>query len=1013
MGGISLGTKYYHTIDTNSIKHRIKKTISNGNTIFTRHDIFYKMRAILNQMRAQLSTVVTNIHDVSDYVAGGSCSHMIQYGDTLKKTNKNIKIKIITKNVKKKYKNLFWTKMYQKLCYGLKLVTSSCNQLELCIKKNVLGKYKNKYLLFITNVRIATKMTNTQYSESFHDNEGDENDTMANNSFWNQFTILHNIMSYITWLNDQLDYDMAANKYDQFGNITTASTITSCPGRHVVGSWANQANIPTNIIPQVNINRIPVLCGEKYCIKGDNNLWLKYEHPKRLRRVPHRICALRRYIGITPKHWPIPSYATCAWPLFIYYKLLLAMGQSCIAMELHHICRRIVNMWHTFTGIMKKHRTEKQRKTIFVGYDDGTEINYRSYFDDFCRHVLKNISSNAYILTFSVGPAYSLLCHLHALTAKSPYTMEQIRSDIDNWTSDRLDGVEKQLNMDYYTRGLDSVFREWLPPERDALTFRSYLTDVVRWGTSGGGPASEIRGEKHKTKWAWGLGCLLNDDGSMRDEEFLFHEFAKHENDDAIVALKEEPQKTREIISTPITSYVRQAYLLYKWGKPRLPSPISSASWLPMFERSGPSWYGCIDGERFDQTIPADAMIMIIDKLGGLDSHTREVADLEIEHLKGLHISWGKDRWKWRGGLLSGWRMTSLFGSIISYIAAQYILDMSGHAASCKIGVMGDDVVLYSNSAQIEPDVLVDLYQAFGLRGNLFKTTVGENGEFLRKVRSACGSMGFPALGLRSIMYASPWITSYQYNDREECANNWLTTLSRLIPHTIDTPNLVSMIYQLCASDLCFRFGSHDWSDWLLTPISAGGGGCIEIMGADWAVADIIRDSTSMSSTDSLTMLGTIVGIFKSITRHRYTRPLILSYHQVELMSKNIQMDLDEQPIAVKHDVNITKLILSISLGHYNIGYVNSCLVSPLPHNVRRLNRWKMISIIMGQSRREQGMTTILNTKESCTRLTRLFGTAFNKLMMSRGVSPKEYRSISTASLLQLFSNMTTTYGTW
>lgn len=52
----------------------------------------------------------------------------------------------------------------------------------------------------------------------------------------------------------------------------------------------------------------------------------------------------------------------------------------------------------------------------------------------------------------------------------------------------------------------------------------------------------------------------------------------------AHVAFNEEPQKTREIITSPMPSHLRQSYLLYIWGKRPLNSPKSKGSWISHFE---------------------------------------------------------------------------------------------------------------------------------------------------------------------------------------------------------------------------------------------------------------------------------------------------------------------------------------------------------------------------------------------------------------------------------------------
>lgn len=103
-------------------------------------------------------------------------------------------------------------------------------------------------------------------------------------------------------------------------------------------------------------------------------------------------------------------------------------------------------------------------------------------------------------------------------------------------------------------------------------------------------------------------------------------------------------------------------------------SPISSGAWVARFEEIVPAWYGCIDGDRFDQTIPAWFIRMVIDRFGDLDEETRKVADEELKSLDELMLTWQGRNWKWLGGLLSGWRLTSLLGYLVSHCDARYII---------------------------------------------------------------------------------------------------------------------------------------------------------------------------------------------------------------------------------------------------------------------------------------------------------------------------------------------------
>ncbi|CAL1672627.1 unnamed protein product [Lasius platythorax] len=98
-----------------------------------------------------------------------------------------------------------------------------------------------------------------------------------------------------------------------------------------------------------------------------------------------------------------------------------------------------------------------------------------------------------------------LFVHLHWLTAKCPYTEQQIIDDIEEWVSADIDGHKKQLDERISNRVLDRVFTTWYKGESEgSLSFKKYCDDYARWGTSGGGgPKVELDGQTYRSKWTW------------------------------------------------------------------------------------------------------------------------------------------------------------------------------------------------------------------------------------------------------------------------------------------------------------------------------------------------------------------------------------------------------------------------------------------------------------------------------------------------------------------------------
>lgn len=679
---------------------------------------------------------------------------------------------------------------------------------------------------------------------------------------------------------------------------------------------------------------------------------LDFPNPDKLRKRPKGLEKLVRYGGV-PKNWPVDSSVSCGWPLYLYYIHLKNIGQYNSARDLWTIVGVIKGRWKQFVSHPNTPFLYKIQQDLFI--------------DDFFRKCLKEISEFCFPKVFSDGPVYMLFTHLHALTGKAPYTHEQIIQDVDGWVGvNHPSGQPKSLSESFFKKRLDIIMQSWYHGEPFGhLNFRDFCNDPYRWGTSGGAKATVYLDSKYRTKWAWALAHMTNPDGSLKEGYDLYSDACSEYDDVAEVALKEEAQKTREIITTPMPSYLRQAYLLYRWGKPPLKSPVSSSAWVAHFETLNPRWYGCLDGERFDHSVPADIIIMIVDKLGDLDQDTREVADEEIKSLKKLSVRWKGYTWRWLAGILSGWRITSIVGSIVSEIAALFIIDQSGSVGSLDYGVLGDDIVLYGNSA-LTTEELVRLYREYGLKANPRKTTSGPVGEFLRKVVSSGGSWGYPALAMRSIVYANPWISSYAFDKEEELSNTWLTFISRLVPHQSDLSTLPINWDEHIKHDLTSQFGDGPWGSWLRTPTSAGGGGSVEFMGSDWVR---LYHRQLDSANERKNIIPTLLGVIKS----KVVFERIPTFEPINM--RNVHNDASELRamsttgpyVMFKHESSVLPTLIQFALGEVSRSALSRILVNPLPRSVRGMDPPSIIQYLLAGSSEQSGYTSIQHSKESCS----------------------------------------------
>lgn len=733
---------------------------------------------------------------------------------------------------------------------------------------------------------------------------------------------------------------------------------------------------------------------EEYHIHIPDSVLHGFPDPTKLRSRPRNVDALRRYWGKVPTWWPCPNYTDCAWPLYLHYLSVKYSGQMVVAQELYYILSQIQKRW-------KKYSTTKNIKEPEL------------YIEDYYRHHLKQVSSYCYQQTFEQGPAYMLLVHLHALNAKSPYTKEQIINDITTWVSDELDGKKKEINMEVFGRVVRETVSAWPKKTKDSLSFNEYANDPFRWGTSGGAPSVIIHGEKTRSKWAWAISKKIHPEKGYQPNVDLEAE-AEEAQSTAKVALKEESQKTREIITTPLSSYLRQSYLLYLMGSPPLPSPIASPNWLPQFEAGNYSWYGCIDGERFDHCIPKSAVILLLKEIGKISEEARIVADKEIQHLEELQIEWCFMTWAYQGGLLSGWRWTSLLGTLISKSAAEYVIEKTGKKGMVLIGAMGDDIALYSNTTSISKQEMVDAYNEFGLRANLHKTVSGPQGEFLRKVRSPGGSWAFPALDTKTITHASPWIQNYQFQHEEECATAWHTLLSRLLPHATDPNKIANWTQKHCINHLNQKFGRNPlWENWLQTPLTAGGGGYVENSNPSvWHSIEKEQDRPNLTPYEKL---GQLVGTlpYKKTFKKIELRPIDITA-ALKYRNKISSQIIESYVPRFTRTANITKTVWQLLTNTISIKELNTQLETSIPHRMRMYSGPRLANILASNKKQITSIPSIVHTRETLPQASKVMATLTKNLLSRKGLVPsKLIKPVATLFAIDHYQDILAPYGTW
>lgn len=459
------------------------------------------------------------------------------------------------------------------------------------------------------------------------------------------------------------------------------------------------------------------------------------------------------------------------------------------------------------------------------------------------REVFKTLTKTTFLASYKntdLGTLCNLCQNIETAFGPSAYKDEDIEKSVREWvqgTTTWAKGLEGKVEG-----YMDQISNEWFQDldlsQQGYLTFEQYCTDPWRYATTGGAPVVDgIR-----SKWYYSL-------SQMESGRSVYNE--NEETGRCVVALKEEV-KTRCVITTPMNSYLRQSYLLYVLGVPKsLPSTISASSYLAELKNISYPDYVCIDAEKFDYQIPRWFIEMVYGKMKGIVAKMEssqqispEIAadlhkccDKEMDILNNLYLEYkGNVVCKYEKGLLSGWRFTTLIGSLASYMVVRYCLEGSRILPRSSM-VQGDDIIIPHSKGQVTSQIIMNRCEEFGLIVNRKKTTSSQMGEFLKYKYASDRIFGLPARAVRSIFYRNPWLDAGADKTMGGVSKKWWTMMSRILVLCKLCTKIKPVIVDIMTSDL------YRWSDKLIaknelkevlcTPTVLGGLGPIEMISPD------------------------------------------------------------------------------------------------------------------------------------------------------------------------------------
>lgn len=702
---------------------------------------------------------------------------------------------------------------------------------------------------------------------------------------------------------------------------------------------------------------------------------------------------LVRFSVKVPTWFPLQSTSFTSG-LYLHYKMTLASGQAQLACSLLQL----------YSSISKRFRH------LFSQMPSKVNSGVR---DDFVRQQLRVVSRWAFPRVFSHGPAYTFFMHMELLGAKSPWTREMVEKDITKWTSGG-EGGDLELLKPY----IDDIFAEWGHDSepKNTLRFRDFCNDPIRWGTSGGAKKSIIGQNEYRSKWAWAYSRMLNRDGTFKEpNQYDLYEEALLEPEVCKVALKEEEKKTREIITTPIASYLRQSYLAYRSNRLPGDSPISNPAWLGTFQSTIYPWMGCADAERFDHSVTKEMVKYVIKKMGDIDDETRQVAKDELDSIDRLQVEWNGRTWPYRGGLLSGWRITSLLGTIMSMSIGRYIIKQNNIPGARAVG-MGDDIIIASPRFGLTKKQLFDSYARTGFNINLTKTISGPVGEFLRQVYAQRGICGYPCSAMGATLYAPPWLERYSLEKEQELAKNWLTLYSRYLFHATDVDRLTKLTKGLIKLDIHQHFKvSGDLDKWLNTPIPAGGGGPIEWSRmSEWTRLEVQGD-VDRTPSSFLSLFDLYPGQKPPKSKWVKKRCVPINVLNVKHDASNLRRTTQEfEPIIPKNVNKTTAFIAFITQDSVTIGKFEKMIGTKIPRGMRTMPRLEIIKFLMGVEQNLSAFCSVQTTNDALGGLSRVFKNVYTLASRNRRLSSSaDTPAIATVYAQQVYSKYEFVSGTW
>lgn len=456
--------------------------------------------------------------------------------------------------------------------------------------------------------------------------------------------------------------------------------------------------------------------------------------------------------------------------------------------------------WRIWTPIQRRTIWETLRPSRWFEISGADEL----------RAQLMALSKMAKKYNDLLFPEWKLFVDLHLLRDYTPAkNISEFTADIEDWVMGEAPhslGGDPKLFLDLLRQGVDKFLALAPAPGREVqpLTVREWLSDPARWARSGSSDGPRLRvlvdgkvRKARKSKWASALAM------SIDDLERLFYTVVPQTNK---AIQKRELGKVRAVLTGDLANYLRMSYISY-WLEHELAlhpcttlfysarTQLALWSFMESACADESSVKMPLDEDEYDHNVNREMLEVANDGIeafiarrcnNGMRRDLLMTLDMLRRSLSAGTVQVGSSYLPVQKGILSGWRWTALYDTILNGGKVEafrgYLAEKAGGDPVLRYCSQGDDVMCHLRN-YTGALALWATYQEAGFKVNAGKFFISVRfDEYLRQVGQAGLVAGYPSRSIPALVFRNP-VTRELVRGEErirESVSSWNTCFARV-----------------------------------------------------------------------------------------------------------------------------------------------------------------------------------------------------------------------------------------